>query len=115
MIDADLSPVWQLRGWAHDKPSRAKNCLLYTTSPSGINCVTILCRSDGRVAPAWKDVKDVREGRERLGYNPALEMRNITREDLENVRAPEEFTSDDAMKRLELPIKGGDRSALARL
>ena len=75
----------------------------------------ILSRSDGRPAPAWDDIKYVRDGRERLGYNPAIESRVIAIEDLEAVRARSEFTSDEAVVRLRLPVKGGDRAALARL
>ena len=59
-------------------------------------------------------MKHVRDGRERLGYNPAVEMRGITREDLDAVRARADSTSDD-VRHLKLPIKGGDRAALARL
>lgn len=75
----------------------------------------ILTRSDGQPAPAWEDVKNVREGRERLGYNPAVEARDITSEDVEAVRARRGYVQDDVVKRLRLPDKGGDRAALARL
>jgi len=75
----------------------------------------ILSRSDSKASPAWSDVKNLRDGRERLGYNPAMEIRPISREDLENVRANAEFTTDDGLERLRLSIKGGDRAALARL
>ena len=80
----------------------------------GSASAVVLYRSDGRSAPAWSDVEHLRDGRERLGYNPAVEMRGITREDLEAVRARADFTSDD-VRRLKLPLKGGDRAALARL
>lgn len=111
-----LSSVWQLRGWAHNRPeTQAQNALQYTTNPAGGASVVILSRSDGRAALKWDEVKDVRDGRERLGYNPAVEARDITHEDLDAVRAREEYTTEDGVKRLQLPAKGGDRAALARL
>jgi hypothetical protein len=113
----DILPlVWQLRGWAHDRPeTQAQNALHYTSNPEGGASVVILSRSDGRAALKWDEVKDVRDGRERLGYNPAVEARDITHEDLEAVRGREEYTTEDGVKRLQLPAKGGDRAALARL
>lgn len=77
--------------------------------------MVILERSDGRVALQWDEVKDVRDGRERLGYNPAVEERSISHEDLEAVRARKEYTNEDGVKRLGLSAKGGDRAALSRL
>ena len=85
------------------------------TSDDGAANVLILSRSDGQPAPTWDDIKNVRDGRERLGYNPADEVRGIAQEDLEAVRAKQEFTSDADLLRLRLPMKGGDRAALARL
>jgi hypothetical protein len=46
-----------------------------------------------------------------LGYNPAVEVRGIATEDLLAVASKEA----GARKKLELPVKGGDRAALARL
>lgn len=106
--------VWQLRGWSGDPPSRILTCLQYTSGPDGVATVAILRRSDGRPALAWSDVENVRDGRERLGYNPAAETRDITGEDLAAVRSRAEFTLDDVTQ-LQLPLKGGDRAALARL
>lgn len=54
-------------------------------------------------------------GRDWATTLPCMQDRTISREDLEDVRASEEFTSDDALQRLELPVKGGGRAALARL
>lgn len=108
--------VYQLRGWATDTPTpNARNCLKYTGSEDGTASVIILSRSDAQPAPLWNDIKNVRDGRERLGYNPANTARAITQEDLEAVRAKSEFTSDADLLRLRLPMKGGDRAALARL
>lgn len=76
--------------------------------------VVILGRSDGRAALKWEEVQNVRDGRERLGYNPAVETRDICIEDLEAVRARDEFVPT-GQKEIQLPVKGGDRAALARL
>lgn len=113
---ADPSSVYQLRGWLTDAPAqRAENCLQYTADDDGTASAIILSRSNGQPAPAWQDIKNVRDGRERLGYNPAMEVRVIAQEDLQAVRAKQEFTSDADLMRLRLPVKGGDRAALARL
>lgn len=108
--------VYQLRGWDTTTPApKARNVLQYTTSSDNTASVLVLCRSDGQPAPAWSDIKNVRDGRERMGYNPAVEAKAITQEDVEAIRAKMEFTSDADLARLRLPMKGGDRAALARL
>ena len=111
--------VWRLRGWTHKSDSEAlpqvQNCLQFTSNQDGSANVIILCRSDGRAAPVWSDIENLRDGRERLGYNPAVEVRGVDREDLEAVRARREIASKGALKQLQLPVKGGDRAALARL
>ena len=108
--------VWQLRGWTHNRSvPGAKNCLQYTLGSDGTAYVTIISRCDEQAAPKWKAVEHVRDGRERLGYNPAFESRKITHEDWYAVRARDEFLTNEVEKRLRLPIKGGDRAALARL
>ncbi|KAK3631356.1 hypothetical protein LTR22_021115 [Elasticomyces elasticus] len=108
--------VWRLRGWSQDgPPGEVRNCLQCTISENGAIGVVILCRSDGRAAPAWSELKDVRDGRERLGYNHAVEKRGIALEDLEAVRSRRVSLSAALTKALRLPVKGGDRAALARL
>ena len=111
---AHASIVWQFRGWADGLPMQAHNCLLYTSGPREIASILILSRSDGRAALKWEEVRDVRDGRERLGYNPAVETRSICIEDLEAVRARAHFVPENQSQRA-LPRKGGDRAALARL
>lgn len=86
-----------------------------TIHEDGTNTAFVLARSDGMVAPVWTTIKDLRDGRERLGYNPALEMRQISQEDVAAVRADKAFVGGESVKKLQLPIKGGDRAALARL
>lgn len=92
----------------------AHNCLLYTSGREGVTSVLIISRSDGRAAVKWEEVEHVRDGRERLGYNPAAKTKKICVEDVEAVRARVEFVPE-SQKRLQLPAKGGDRAALARL
>ncbi|KAK5678322.1 hypothetical protein LTS10_009494 [Elasticomyces elasticus] len=108
--------AWRLRGWSQDgPPGEVRNCLQCTISENGAVGVMILCRSDGKAAPAWSEIKDVRDGRERLGYNPAVEKRGIALEDLEAVRSRRVSPPAALTKALRLPVKGGDRAALARL
>ena len=108
--------VWQLRGWAGDADVGVRNCLQVTLDAAGALAVLVLGRSDGRPALKWSEVKDVRDGRERLGYNPAVEARNISREDIENVRTRDHFVPANIdIKQLGFGDKGGDRAALARL
>ncbi|CAK3740975.1 nonspecific lipid-transfer [Lecanosticta acicola] len=108
--------VWQLRGWANDPPSKALNCLQITLSLDGSANAIVLCRADGRSALTWEEIRNVRDGRERLGYNPAVQTNEITREDLINVSTKRHFVPlDNHGDTLELSVKGGDRAALARL
>lgn len=111
---ANACPVWQFRGWADGLPLQARNCLLCTSGPHDIASILILERSDGRAALTWEEVRDVRDGRERLGYNPAVETKKICAEDVQAVQAPSHFVPENQTQR-HLPAKGGDRAALARL
>lgn len=71
-----------------------------------------LCRADSNSIPKWEDVEYKQDGKHRLGYNPVLETKDISQEDLEAVRA-------EGIKRrlgtVEFKRIGGDRAALARL
>lgn len=111
-----ISVVWQLRGWSRNRSvPQTKNCLQYTMGPDGSAYVTILCRADSQPAPSWDQVEHLRDGRERLGYNPAMETKETTFEDWQAVKAPDNFVPESTQKQLKLPVKGGDRAALARL
>lgn len=68
-----------------------------------------------RPAPEWSEVEHVRDGRERQGHNPAIEIRDIMHEDWLAVKARDNFVSREVLGRLRLPKRGGDRAALARL
>lgn len=108
--------VWQLRGWAYDRPvPLLQNCMQFNAGEDGRTSVVILSRSDGRPAADWRDIRMIRDGRERLGYNPAMETREISREDWDSVRSRVEFRPDDPGTEARLRVKGGDKAALARL
>ena len=83
--------------------------------PDGTASVIVLCRADGRAAPEWNQVEHLRDGRERLGHNPAIETREVSFEDWQAVRARDDHVPEQIIKKIKLPIKGGDRAALARL
>ena len=83
--------------------------------PDGTAYVTVICRSDGNAAPKWGEIKHLRDGRERLGYNPAAETQDISLEDWQAVRARDDFVPEWTGDQLHLPRKGGNRAALARL
>lgn len=93
----------------------ARNCLQYSLGADGTAYVTIISRADGKPAPKWEEIEHLRDGRERLGYNPAVQSKDISYEDWQAVRARDEFVSEDTAGKLRLPAKGGDRAALARL
>ena len=83
--------------------------------PDGTAYVTIISRARLTPTPKWEEIEHLRDGRERLGYNPALESKDITIEDWRAVKARDEFIPDKTGERLRLTAKGGDRAALARL
>ncbi|KAK3705096.1 hypothetical protein LTR37_013463 [Vermiconidia calcicola] len=108
--------LWQLRGWTQDRSvPGAKNCLQFTMDPDGDAYVTVLCRADGEPAPSWDTIKYLRDGRERLAHNPAVESKEVSVEDWQAVKARDNFIPEQVPQRLRLPVKGGDRAALARL
>lgn len=82
--------------------------------------VLILSRSDGKFAPSYKEIEHLRDGRERLQYNPAEGLREIDQEDLEAVRTREgdrmPIGGDEGTGNVKrLASRGGDRASLARL
>jgi sterol carrier protein 2 len=81
--------VWHLRGWAENRTvPGTKYCLQHNMGLGGATVVSILGRADGKTAPRTCDRSD---GRQRLGYNPALEARGIREEDFEAVRSRKAF------------------------
>jgi sterol carrier protein 2 len=53
----------------------------------GATVVTIYKRADGKEAPKAEDVRAEDDGRHRLGYNPALEARSISKKDWDSVKS----------------------------
>ena len=77
--------VWALRDWSHALgiPGRGDSFLYRNKSSKSIE----LRRADGKIIPAWEEVKYRNDGKHRLGYNPTVETRDISQEDFEAVRA----------------------------
>ena len=116
LLTGHFDLVWQLRGWTRNRSiPKARNCLQYAMGPDGSAYVTILRRSDGQPAPTWEHVEHLRDGRERIGYNPAKKTKEISLEDWNAVKAPDNFVPESIAREIKFPVKGGDRAALARL
>ena len=87
----------------------------HTTSESQAVAV-VLSRSDGQAAPEYQDIQHLRDGRERLGYNPAKEPIQDLGWRMEGVMSREGDRMPVAgAGGLQLTRRGGDRAALARL
>jgi len=108
--------VWRLRGWIPEQNTRLQNCLQHTSSKHGQAVTIVLCRSDGQPVPAYNDVRHLRDGRERLGYNPAEEATKELGWRMEGVKSREgDRMPTTGAGELQLTTRGGDRAALARL
>ena len=80
--------VWHLRGWASNRSvPRTKHCLQHNMGLGGATVVTILGRADNQVAPCLSDIEDYIDGRKRMGYNPALEVRGVRQQDFNAVKS----------------------------
>ena len=80
--------MWHLRGWAENRlVPGTRYCLQHNMGLGGATVVSILGRADGQYAPEPSSVRDRVDGRQRLGYNPALEARGVREEDFEAVRS----------------------------
>jgi len=75
----------------------------------------LLSRSDGQSAPKYQDIQNLRDGRERLGYNPAKEAIQEIGWRMEGVMSREGDRMPIGGGELQLNRRGGDRAALARL
>lgn len=76
----------------------------------------VLSRSDGQAAPRYQDIQHLRDGRERLGYNPAKEAIQEIGWRMEGVMSREGDRMPVAgAGELQLTKRVGDRAALARL
>lgn len=78
--------VWHLRGWANNRAApNTRYCLQHNLGLGGAAVVTVYRRADGKMAPA---VNSTMVGqRNKLGYNPAVEARGFTKEQVDQVRS----------------------------
>ncbi|KPM39132.1 Non-specific lipid-transfer protein [Neonectria ditissima] len=78
--------VWHLRGWANNRAAPGtRYCLQHNLGLGGAVVVTIYRRADGEAAPA---VSSATVGqRNKLGYNPAVEARGFTKEQVDAARS----------------------------
>ena len=95
--------VWQLRGWANNRlVENAKVALQHNLGLGGAAVVTVYKRADGKGSRAVGD-EEVKAGTW-LEYNPAVEARGFTREQVGRVRsrrARSEWALQDTEKKVE--------------
>ena len=78
--------VWQLRGWANNRlVEGTKVALQHNLGLGGAAVVTVYKRADGQKNKIVKN-EDVK-GRSMVGYNPAVEARGFTKEQVDRVRS----------------------------
>lgn len=78
--------VWQLRGWANNRlVDGADVCLQHNLGLGGAVVVTVYKRADGKSSEAIPS--DVVGKRNRLGYNPAVEAKGFTTEQVDRTRS----------------------------
>lgn len=95
--------VWHLRGWANNRSIAGTSAALqHNLGLGGAVVVTVYKRADGKAA---EDVPSEEVGRRNgLGYNPAVEAKGFTREQVERVRSKEKsdaWALDDTLKKVE--------------
>ena len=78
--------VWQLRGWANNRlVEGAKVALQHNLGLGGAAVVTVYKRADGKTNAVVND--DVVRERTWVGYNPAVEAKGFTKEQIDRVRS----------------------------
>lgn len=78
--------IWQLRGWAHTRLApKLRWALQHNLGLGGAAVVTVYRRADGEVARAVDD--EIVAKANGLGYNPAVEARGFTQEQVDRVRS----------------------------
>ena len=78
--------VWHLRGWANNRlVEGADVCLQHNLGLGGAAVVTVYKRADGKSAKAIPS--DVVREKNKLGYNPAVEARGFTSEQVDRTRS----------------------------
>lgn len=104
--------VWALRGWSHTQGMAAMAGLLFYQDKWGHRIE--LRRADTNPIPKWEEVEYKQDGKHRLGYNAAVETREISQEDLEAVRASGKRRGKLG-NWIRFVRKGGDKAALSKL
>ncbi len=78
--------VWQLRGWANNRlVEDAKVAVSHNLGLGGAAVVTVYKRADG--GRNEKVENETMKGKGWLGYNPAVEARGFTKEQVDKVRS----------------------------
>ena len=78
--------VWQLRGWANNRlVEGTKVALQHNLGLGGVAVVTVYKRPDGKANGYVKDEEVQKTAG--VGYNPAVEARGFTREQVDRVRS----------------------------
>ncbi|EGO56937.1 hypothetical protein NEUTE1DRAFT_84532 [Neurospora tetrasperma FGSC 2508] len=95
--------VWHLRGWANNRNvSHTKYALQHNLGLGGAAVVTVYKRADGKEAPV---IDSATVGKlNKLGYNPAVEAKGFTAEQVKAVRSREkvnEWALQDTMTKVE--------------
>lgn len=95
--------VWHLRGWANNRSIKGTGAALqHNLGLGGAVVVTVYKRADGKEA---ENVSSEEIGkRNGLGYNPAVEAKGFTKEQVLRVRSKEksdEWALDDVQKKVE--------------
>jgi len=96
--------VWHLRGWANNRAvTGTKVCLQHNLGLGGAAVVTVYKRADGRAVSGVVESEEVGR-RNGLGYNPAVEAKGFTREQVDRVRsrkARSEWAIQDVEEKVE--------------
>ncbi|KAL9094855.1 MAG: hypothetical protein Q9165_002804 [Trypethelium subeluteriae] len=104
--------VWALRGWSHAQGIAARGGLLLYQSREKLSIE--LSRADAKTIVGWEEVEYRQDGKHRLGYNPAVETKDISQEDFEAVGVSSKRQKQMG-GRTQFHRKGGDKAALSRL
>ncbi|MCJ1310579.1 hypothetical protein MMC25_004244 [Agyrium rufum] len=78
--------VWQLRGWANNRFVETRNALQHNLGLGGAVIVAVYRRADGQASRKCSDTTVAKETG--LGYNPAIEARDVSQDQIDKVRAP---------------------------
>jgi sterol carrier protein 2 len=95
--------VWHLRGWANNRAvPNTRWALQHNLGLGGAAVVTVYRRADGKEAPVLGD--EVVSQKTGLGYNPAVEARGFTGEQVQRARSREmssEWALQDTLEKVQ--------------